>query len=207
MPNGNKSLNSFFSANKFIGSFDSIKQMPSLNDFPEFCFIGRSNVGKSSIINAITKTKNLAKTSKTPGRTQSINIFTINNKISIADLPGYGFAKVSKVLHKRLNDLLNDYIKYREKLIHVFILIDTKIGIKNSDIDMFDMLSVNEKKFSIILTKIDKCSKSHIIDQKNSIKTLMNNYKNIFLEILPSSGKTNEGIVDLQKQVYQLSKI
>ena len=99
MPNGNRSLNLFFSQNNFLGSFNDIHNIPN-NNFPECCFIGRSNVGKSSIINAITKTKKLAKISKTPGRTQSVNLFEINKTINIVDLPGYGYAKVSKNIHK-----------------------------------------------------------------------------------------------------------
>ena len=86
-------------------------------------------------------------------------------------------------------------------------MVDGKIGIKNSDIDMFDLLNSCEKKFSIILTKIDKCPKLHIINQKKSIQTLMNNYNNLFLEILPCSSVTHQGILDIQKEIYRLSKI
>ena len=207
MANANKSLNNFFSKNQFIGSFNLITEIPTLNDVSECCFIGRSNVGKSSIINAITNTKNLAKTSKTPGRTQAINIFSIKKKFNLVDLPGYGFAKISKVLQKNLSNLISNYIKYRENLIHIFVMVDGKIGIKNSDIDMFDLLNSCEKKFSIILTKIDKCPKLHIINQKKSIQTLMNNYNNLFLEILPCSSVTHQGILDIQKEIYRLSKI
>ena len=207
MANANKSLNNFFSKNQFIGSFNLITEIPTLNNVSEFCFIGRSNVGKSSIINAITNTKNLAKTSKTPGRTQAINIFSIKKKLNLVDLPGYGFAKISKVLQKNLSSLINNYIKYRENLIHIFVMVDGKIGIKNSDIDMFDLLNSCEKKFSIILTKIDKCPKLHIINQKKSIQTLMNNYNNLFLKILPCSSVTHQGILDIQKEIYRLSKI
>ena len=92
-----KSLNIFFSNNKFIGSYLEYNKIPIFNK-PEVCFIGRSNVGKSSLINRIAKNKKLAKTSKTPGRTQSINIFSINDKVILADLPGYGFANFSETL-------------------------------------------------------------------------------------------------------------
>ena len=156
MANTNKYLNNFFIANKFLGSFNSYKDIPYSEIKEECCFIGRSNVGKSSLLNAITKTKKLAKTSKTPGRTQSINVFEISNKINMIDLPGYGFAKVSKVMRENLMTLIEDYIEYREKLKHVFLLIDAKVGIKNSDIDMLDFLNSCSKNFSIVLTKIDK---------------------------------------------------
>ena len=92
MTKGYKSLNSFFSKSNFIGSYIDFQQIPKFN-LPEICFLGRSNVGKSSLINQLTKNKKLAKTSKTPGRTQSINLFLIYDKIMFVDLPGYGFAK------------------------------------------------------------------------------------------------------------------
>ena len=109
MANTNKNLNNFFNKNKFLGSFNSSIDIPYSEIKKECCFIGRSNVGKSSLINAITKTKKLAKISKTPGRTQSINVFEINNKINIIDLPGYGFAKVSKVMRENLITLIEEY--------------------------------------------------------------------------------------------------
>ena len=105
MPNGNRSLNLFFSKNNFLGSFNDIYKIPNA-DLPECCFVGRSNVGKSSIINAITKTKKLAKISKTPGRTQSVNLFEINKTVNIVDLPGYGYAKVSKNTREQLSNLI-----------------------------------------------------------------------------------------------------
>ena len=113
MTNGSKLLKQFFNSNNFKGSFQSCKNISPASNLIECCFIGRSNVGKSSIINAITKTKNLAKISNTPGRTQSINIFEINKCINLVDLPGYGFAKVSKVMRYNLSILIEDYIKNR----------------------------------------------------------------------------------------------
>ena len=180
MSKGKRSLNKFFTANQFIGSFKDVKNIPALNNLFECCFVGRSNVGKSSIINAITKNKKLAKTSKTPGRTQAINIFSIKEDINIVDLPGYGYANVSKVLRDQLSYLIETYIKDRENLSHIFLLVDAKVGIKNSDIDMLDLINFFQKKFSIVFTKIDKCSKSHIDNQNNSILSLMKNYPNIF---------------------------
>ena len=98
-------LNLFFSKNIFLGSFNEVKKIPNYH-LPECCFIGRSNVGKSSIINAITKSKKLAKISKTPGRTQSVNIYEINKRLNIVDLPGYGYSKISASLLYYLSNLL-----------------------------------------------------------------------------------------------------
>ena len=109
MTNGNRYLNLFFSKNTFFGSFNEVKKMPS-SQLPEFCFIGRSNVGKSSIINAITKSKKLARISKTPGRTQSINLFEINKRLFLVDLPGYGYAKLSMIIREQLSILIQSYL-------------------------------------------------------------------------------------------------
>ena len=206
MAKTNKNLNNFFNTHKFLGSFKSYEDIPFSSIRNECCFIGRSNVGKSSLINAITKTKKLAKTSKTPGRTQSINIFEISEKINIIDLPGYGYAKVSKVMRNDLRDLIENYIENREKLNQVFILVDSKVGIKNSDIDMLDFINSCSKKFSVILTKIDKISNSHIDFQKKSISSLMKNYKKSFEDIYLSETKKNSGIIDIQKKIYDMSE-
>ena len=141
-----------------MGHFPLTEILRIIPNIKDCCFVGRSNVGKSSIINAVTRTKNLAKTSKTPGRTQSINIFLINEVINLIDLPGYGYAKVSKVMRDNLGVLIEDYIQNQSSLIHTYVLLDAKIGVKNSDIDMFDLLNYSNRNFSIIFTKIDKCS-------------------------------------------------
>ena len=205
MPNGSRSLNLFFSKNIFLGSFNDIKKIPN-NNFPECCFIGRSNVGKSSVINAVTKTKKLAKISKTPGRTQSVNLFEINKSINIVDLPGYGYAKVSQNMRNQLSSLIESYIAYRKNLSKVFVLVDCKVGIKNSDIDIFDLITSSNKNFSIALTKTDKCSIKFIQSQMASILTLMKNYKKNFKKIFASSSKKNIGILDIQKDIFNLSK-
>ena len=205
MANSNKNLNGFFSTNKFLGSYDSYNEIPVSNINRECCFIGRSNVGKSSLINSITKTKKLAKTSKTPGRTQSINVFEISNKINIVDLPGYGFAKVSKVMRDNLKYLIEDYIINRNILNHIFLLIDSKVGVKNSDIDMLDYINTGSKKFSIILTKIDKISMNQNDYQSKSILSLMKNYENNFENLYLSETKKNNGIITIQKIIYEMS--
>jgi len=205
MSSKNKSLNNFFNSNKFIGSFQSYKDIIKTNTVNDCCFIGRSNVGKSSIINAITKTK-LAKTSKTPGRTQSINIFLINNNINLIDLPGYGYAKVSKVIRDNLGILIQEYIINQLNLIHAYVLIDAKVGVKNSDIDMFDLLNDSDRYFSIIFTKIDKCSKSYLSDLEKSMQSLMKSYSKYFNKFFFTSTKRFEGIIDIQKEIYTLSK-
>ena len=205
MPNGARLLNIFFSKNNFLGSFNDIQNMSNAN-LPECCFIGRSNTGKSSIINAITKTKKLAKISKTPGRTQSANLFEINKTINIVDLPGYGYANVSKNTRNQLANLIESYISNRENLIKVYVLIDCKVGIKSSDIDIIDLITSANIKFSIVLSKIDKCSPDFSQKQNLSILSLMKNYNNNFMQIFSISNNNNKGILDIQKDIFNLSK-
>jgi|TARA_B110000196_G_scaffold125033_1_gene108446 GTP-binding protein len=206
MSNGNKLLNLFFSQNIFLGSFNFVEEVRNEN-LPECCFVGRSNVGKSTIINAITKSKKLAKTSKTPGRTQNINLFKISNKVNIVDLPGYGYAKISKLKRNQLYDLIESYLSERKNLKQIFVLIDCKVGIKDVDIDIFDTISESDKKFSVILTKIDKCALSFIKKQNESLLSLMQNYKSHFNNIHETSSSKNIGITDMQKEIFNLSKI
>ena len=205
MPQGYKFLNIFFSKNKFIGSYLEYKKIPVLNK-PEICFWGRSNVGKSSLINKITKSKNLAKISKTPGRTQSINLFSINDKIIFADLPGYGFAKFSKTLKLELYELTKNYIEKRKDLKSVFLLIDGKLGIKESDFETISFLGQTGISFLIILTKMDKCSKNLLNKNEKDISNLLANYRSCSSTILSTSSIKNIGIANVQKNIYSLNK-
>ena len=179
----------------------------SNENLPEYCFVGRSNVGKSSIINSLTKSKKLAKTSKKPGRTQSINLFKINNKINLVDLPGYGYAKVSKIKRDELSKIIESYIIDRKNLYQIFVLIDCKVGIKNIDVDMLDTISETGNSFSFILTKIDKCANKFVKKQIESILSLTKNYKKTFNKIFATSSNKNIGIIDIQKEIYESSKI
>ena len=206
MSNASRSLNLFFSKNNFIGSFNCFTEVPNIH-LPECCFIGRSNVGKSSIINSVTKSKKLAKTSKTPGRTQNINSFLINDKINIIDLPGYGFAKISKLKRAELATIIENYLINRENLKQIFVLIDCKVGIKDTDIDILDIISENNKQFSIVLTKVDKCALNFINKQKKSLFSLVKNYKAQFNTIFSSSSNKNIGIIDIQKEIFNLTKL
>lgn len=126
------------------------------DDKPEFAFIGRSNVGKSSLINMLCNNKKLAKTSATPGKTLLINHFIINNEWYLVDLPGYGFAKRSKTVQKQLEQMIAGYILQREQLVNVFVLIDIRHEQQKIDREFVDWLGESNVPFSIIFTKADK---------------------------------------------------
>jgi GTP-binding protein len=125
-------------------------------DRPEYAFIGRSNVGKSSLINMIVNNEKLAKTSGTPGKTQLINHFNINNEWYLVDLPGYGFAKVSLANRKKWEKMIEDYLRKRENLVNVFILIDSRHGPQKNDLEFVDKLGKWEIPFCLVFTKADK---------------------------------------------------
>jgi GTP-binding protein len=139
----------------FAGSSTRISQKPALK-LPEFAFIGRSNVGKSSLINMLCDNKKLAKTSSTPGKTRLVNHFLIDNKWYLVDLPGYGFAKVSQKGRQELTNIIDDFILKSEDLVLLFVLIDSRHDMVKNDIDFITRLGEMQVPFSIIFTKADK---------------------------------------------------
>ena len=148
----------------FVKSYDHVKNCPN-TPMPEYCFIGRSNVGKSSLINMLAGQNYLAKTSATPGKTRLINLFMINSAWYLADLPGYGFAKGSQTMRGELVDIINDYLTTRTNLACTFLLIDSRHEPQAIDIDFMEWLGENNIPFVIVFTKTDKLSKTGL--QKN----------------------------------------
>ena len=140
---------------EFVISAPLVSKCPN-DDKPEYAFIGRSNVGKSSLINMLCNNKKLAKTSSTPGKTLLINHFIINNEWYIVDLPGYGFAKHSKSITQRLGKMISSYILQREQLVNVFVLIDVRHEQQKIDREFVDWLGESNVPFTIIFTKADK---------------------------------------------------
>lgn len=139
----------------FAGSSTRISQKPALR-LPEFAFIGRSNVGKSSLINMLCGKKKLAKTSSTPGKTRLVNHFLIDDKWYLVDLPGYGFAKISQKGRQELTNIINDFILKSDDLVLLFVLIDSRHDMLKNDIDFITRLGQMQVPFSIIFTKADK---------------------------------------------------
>jgi GTP-binding protein len=148
---------------EFVMSNSDINGCPK-PDKPEYAFIGRSNVGKSSLINMLTNNKNLAKTSSKPGKTQLVNHFLINKEWYLVDLPGYGFAKVAKGTRQRFSRLIYKYVESRPNLINLFVLIDSRHKPQDKDIEFMEWLGVKGIPFSIIFTKTDKLTKRQLSD-------------------------------------------
>lgn len=145
----------------FVSSNSRFDKLPKDN-LPEYAFIGRSNVGKSSLINTLVQRKGLAKTSSTPGKTIAINHFMVNHSWYLVDLPGYGYAQRSKKAREEWRVMLANYISRRRNLLYTFVLVDSRIEPQNSDIGFMEWLGENQVPFCIVFTKADKISKAEL---------------------------------------------
>ena len=153
----------------FICSNTDWRKCPKDN-MPEYAFIGRSNVGKSSLINALTNSKKLAKISGKPGKTQLINHFLINEKFYFADLPGYGYAKISKKIKEEFQSFTLKYLKNRENLVCLFLLIDLRVSPQKIDLEFMEFCALKKIPFVICFTKSDKLKKAEIVENTKQYK-------------------------------------
>ncbi|MBR5904580.1 MAG: YihA family ribosome biogenesis GTP-binding protein [Alphaproteobacteria bacterium] len=176
---------------KFVGSFETFKSLPE-TQFSEYAFVGRSNVGKSSLINAIIGEK-VARTSNTPGRTQSLNLFNLDDRVMIVDLPGYGYARVSKTEALRWLERLEEYLLKRSQLKRLFILIDSRIGPKDSDMELMEFCDNNGICYQIVYTKKDKK-----IREATQIKLSHENHPAMMQEIFETSAEKKIGLEKLK---------
>ena len=166
---------------EFVVSNSDVAKCPK-NPIPEYAFIGRSNVGKSSLINRLTGRKSLAKTSGRPGKTQLINHFIINNNWHLVDLPGYGYAKVSKTVKKKFQQFITDYFLRREQMVWAFVLIDIRHEPQKIDLEFMQWMGENDIPFSIVFTKSDKL-------KPKAIERNINNYIQTLLETWETAPK------------------
>ncbi len=193
----------------FLGSFPTVEKAPVL-ELPEFAFIGRSNVGKSSLINYLCNRKKLAKTSSTPGKTRHINLFQVEEDWVLADLPGYGYAKISKKMREKWGRMIELYLLKRSMLSCVFLLIDSRIPAQPMDLDMIDWLGEHQIPFILIFTKTDKPKPLELnIKMVAFFAELRESWEEIPHHILTSSikDKGREEIIDLVHSVVQSSKL
>lgn len=173
----------------FLCSNTKFDRLPKDN-IPEYAFIGRSNVGKSSLINMLTQHGGLAKTSSVPGKTITINHFVINNSWYIVDLPGYGFAQHSKKTREEWRVMLNNYISRRRNLVTTFVLVDSRIEPQASDIGFMEWLGENGVPFCIVFTKADKLSKTQVnLNVENYKKRLLEDWEELPPIFVTSSEK------------------
>ena len=156
----------------FVKSVTNIRDCPS-SDFPEVAFIGRSNVGKSSLINLLFERKKLAKTSATPGKTQTINYFLINESWHAVDLPGYGWAKVSKGKKIAWSEFVRDYLLNRKNLVCLFVLLDIRLKPQPIDLQFLDWAAESQIPIALVFTKSDKLSKNKIIQSVERFKAVL----------------------------------
>ena len=170
----------------------------------EVCFIGRSNVGKSSLINALFERRNLARTSKTPGRTQELNFFSLGEKSYIVDLPGYGYAKASKDKRSDWQTLIKSYIAERHSLKRVFTLVDARHGLKDNDREFFSFLDTYAVNYQIILTKIDKVKKTELPKLLDEINSKIEEHPACNPEFLMTSAIKKSGISEIRDVMFSI---
>ncbi len=188
----------FSGACDFIAGAALPEQVPPVT-LPEIAFAGRSNVGKSSLINALTGRKKLARTSRTPGRTQQLNFFSIGGTFVLVDMPGYGYAQVSKGQKEAWENLIHDYLRRRETLRCVFVLVDARHGLKDSDRDFMTLLYESAMPYRLALTKADKAEVDrHVLGE---IKAALKQHTAAYPEPLVTSAHDGAGIEELREIV------
>ena len=174
-------------------------------DLPEVAFAGRSNVGKSSLINALTGRNSLARTSNTPGRTQQLNFFDLGHRIMLVDLPGYGYAQAPKDQVAGWNQLVNDYLRGRVVLKRCYVLIDSRHGLKDVDREVMTMLDKAAVTYQIVLTKADKIKPSALETVKNAVTAEVSRRPAAFPIILSTSSESGFGVPELRAVITELA--
>ncbi|MBI1408289.1 MAG: YihA family ribosome biogenesis GTP-binding protein [Caulobacter sp.] len=176
-------------------------------DMPEVCFAGRSNVGKSSLINALVGHKKLARASNEPGRTREINFFDLAGKIRLVDLPGYGFARVSRQAANKFQDLGRQYLRGRPNLKRVYLLIDARHGLKEVDKEALDALDVSAVSYQIVLTKADKIKPAEAAALVVKTQTQIAKRPAAFPRVLATSAEKGDGLPELRAEIQAVCEV
>lgn len=185
---------------EFVKSSPDYRQSPKA-DRAEFAFIGRSNVGKSSLINALVNKKDLAKTSSQPGKTQLINHFLVNSQWYLVDLPGYGYARVSKSNRYAWGKMIKNYMLKRENLMNVYVLVDSRHEPQKIDIEFMNFLGENSVPFTIVFTKIDKLTPNKTNSNLAAYKKELLKYWEELPEIILTSSEKRQGLDELMDSI------
>ncbi len=193
----------------FAGPSEFVKGVVAMNDLPapdrlEVCFAGRSNVGKSSLINALTGTKGLARASNTPGRTQEINFFTQGPELYLVDLPGYGYANAPLKVVEKWQRLLKQYLSGRQTLRRAFVLIDSRHGVKPVDAEIMKLLDTSAVTFQCVLTKADKVKANDREKVLGQVRGALSKHPAAFPEIVLTSSEKGDGIPTLRSIIANL---
>ena len=170
-------------------------------DLPEVAFAGRSNVGKSSLINALVSRHRLARASTEPGRTRELNFFTLDGRLRLVDLPGYGFAKVSRGTARKFQDLGRSYLRGRPNLKRAYLLIDARHGLKPSDDEALDALDTAAVSYQIILTKADKIKSAEVVDVTARTLAAVSKRPAAFPRVLATSAEKGGGLAELRAEI------
>lgn len=184
-----------------------VARLPDLPDpsLPEIAFAGRSNVGKSSLLNALTNRKTLARTSNTPGRTRELNFFDLAGRLMLVDLPGYGYARAPKTEIARWNTTLRDYLRGRPNLQRLCLLIDSRRGIKEGDLEMMAMLDTSAVVYRVVLTKADKLKSAELTRLIEAVAAEMKKHPAALPDPIVTSSRKSLGIDELQSDLATLA--
>ncbi|MDR9417797.1 ribosome biogenesis GTP-binding protein YihA/YsxC [Gracilimonas sp.] len=186
---------------EFVTSATKLEECPT-ESLPEVCFAGRSNVGKSSLINVLLNKKNIARTSNVPGKTQQMNYYQLGDRCYFVDLPGYGFAKVPKKERDRWGKNIREYLLDRKTLNLIIHVVDVRHDPTQLDEDFFYWMGMNEKPFCVVLSKSDKLSRNKMNQSKAKVRRIMKEM-NIEVPILPYSADTRDGIDEIKKLITE----
>lgn len=187
----------------FVAGADKAAALPPMT-LPEIAFAGRSNVGKSSLVNALTGRKTLARTSRTPGRTQQLNFFNLGHRVQLVDMPGYGYAAVGKDKVTEWTTLAQDFLRGRASLLRVFLLIDSRHGPKPVDHGTMDVFDRSALSYAVVLTKIDAIKPAQLAEVRDRTTAELRKHSAAFPDVITTSSETGLGIGDMRAAIVQL---